>query len=314
MAISVATYTDLTGLAELKAQARERSPEALRETARQFEALFVQMMLKSMREATMEGGLFDSEQGRLYQEMFDQQISLDLARGRGLGLQDLLVRQLGGEAAGAGRAVWLSMPARGAVPAAAARTAPAPAPSAAQGQPEAGAVAPEDWRPASPAQFARELWPHAERAAARLGVDPEVLIAQAALETGWGQHLLRHADGRPAYNLFNIKAHGGWTGARVAAETTEYRGETAVEERAEFRAYAHPGESFDDYADFIRGNPRYARALQAAPDPGGYLQALQGAGYATDPRYAEKILDILGRGSFRGLVAELKNGPVLPIG
>lgn len=306
MATSVATYTDLTGLARLKAQARERSPEALREAARQFEALFVQMMLKSMREATMEGGLFDSEQGRLYQEMFDKQISLDLTRGPGLGLQELLLRQLG-DGAGSADARPASAPVH-ALLRAPAQTAPV------QAGGETAAAAPADWRPASPAQFTRELWPYAERAAARLGVDPEVLIAQAALETGWGRHLLRHPDGSPAYNLFNIKAHGGWTGPKVAAQTTEYRGGAAVEERAEFRAYAHPGESFDDYAAFILGNPRYARALQAVPDPQGYLQGLQAAGYATDPRYAEKILDILGRGSFQDLVAELKSGPAVPIG
>lgn len=284
-------YTDFKGLAELKADARERSPEALRETARQFEALFLQMMLKSMRSATQEGGLFDSQQTKFYQEMFDQQVALDLAGRGGTGLTQMLVRQLGGAPSAP------DMPA---------------APSFKVSAPRAPAAA--DWAPATPAEFARDLWPHAERAAARLGVAPEVLIAQAALETGWGGQQIRHADGRSAYNLFGIKADTRWSGARVEVETTEYVDGAPRRERAAFRAYESLAQAFDDYARFLQDDRRYGQALAAAPDAEGYLRGLQAAGYATDPAYADKILDILGRGSFQTRVAELKNRDVLPIG
>jgi flagellar protein FlgJ len=282
------SVADLQGFGDLKRAARDGSPEALRETARQFEALFVQMMLKSMREATTEGGLFESQKDNVYRDLYDQQIALNLSRGRGIGLADSIAAQLGGEQAAPVRAL-------GGLP-----------------LPERAAAA--DFAPATPAEFARGLWPHAQRAGAALGVAPEALVAQAALETGWGQAQLRGEDGRPSFNVFNIKASRGWAGERVATETTEYVDGVAQRERAEFRAYPSLGAAFDDYVRLIGESPRYAEARAAGGDPLAYAQALQRAGYATDPRYAEKIESILTRGSFSALLADLKGGTPWPMG
>jgi flagellar protein FlgJ len=297
---SASVYTDFQGLAELRAKARADSPDALRETAEQFEAVFMQMMLKSMREATLKGGLFDSQRTEFYEGMFDQQLALSLAQGQGFGLADVLVRQLSASATPvpAGPPPALSVPRSAEV-------------SASPATPEPSAQAE---MPSSPAEFASLVWPHAERAAARIGVAPEVLVAQSALETGWGRGMMRQDDGSPAFNLFGIKTHGAWDGARVATTTHEYVDGRRIEIRDEFRAYASPAESFDDYVDFLQSNPRYRGALAEAGDPGRFLQGLQQAGYATDPDYADKIRSILERPSFGELVGDLKAGRRLPIG
>jgi flagellar protein FlgJ len=142
----------------------------------------------------------------------------------------------------------------------------------------------------------QRLLPHARRAAARLGVAPEVLIAQSALETGWGRHVMRDAAGRSSHNLFGIKASGGWSGASVRVSTLEYRDGVARREQAAFREYPDEAASFADYVRLVGGHPRYRQAVANADSPEGYLRGLQEAGYATDPAYAEKILAILERG------------------
>ncbi len=258
---------DLNGpdLAALRRRARDDSPEALRAAAVEFEALFMQMMLQSMREARLGEGIFDNDQTRLYQEMFDQRIARQLAR-QGMGLAELLVRQLGRE----GQVSTES-------------TAPA----------QTRAAGEVDFR--SPAEFVARLRESARAAAQRLGVSPQVLLAQAALESGWGRRIPRDAAGGSSHNLFGIKAGPDWTGPKVAAQTLEFRDGLAQRERAWFRAYGTFAESFEDYADFILGNPRYAPALARAGDPAAYVRALQEAGYATDPHYAEKVTALLQR-------------------
>lgn len=146
----------------------------------------------------------------------------------------------------------------------------------------------------SPAAFVQTLLPLAEEAAQALGVDPRVLVAQAALETGWGRSIIRDSQGNSSHNLFNIKAHNGWEGGSVTVQTLEYRDGLPQPEYAQFRAYDSLEEGFDDYVRFIQENPRYAQAREQAGDPQAYLQALQRAGYATDPEYAAKIERILG--------------------
>ena len=138
------------------------------------------------------------------------------------------------------------------------------------------------------------LAPYAEKAAERLGVDAKALLAQAALETGWGKAVICHPDGTSSNNLFNIKADGRWDGERVAKQTLEYRQGVAAKEMAQFRSYSSLEESFNDYADFLTGSPRYADALKQGGDSAAYVEALQEAGYATDPAYAEKIKRIMG--------------------
>ncbi len=271
--VSPSVYTDIQGLAELRRRAQADSPGALRAVAREFEAIFMQMMLKSMREASLGEGIFDNEQSSFYQEMFDKQIAIHLARRQGMGLADVLVRQL----------------------------SPARPGAVAEGEASAEAAVARDAAFSSPDAFVRGLQGPAREAAARLGVAPAVLLAQAALETGWGRRILRGPDGASSHNLFGIKAGPDWQGARVTALTLEYRDGVARREQAVFRAYDSFAQSFMDYADFILGNPRYEAALARAGDPRAYLQALQQAGYATDPDYAAKIQDIMTRQVLAGL-------------
>jgi flagellar protein FlgJ len=138
-------------------------------------------------------------------------------------------------------------------------------------------------------EFIRNLLPQAEAAAKELGISAKTLVAQAALETGWGKHQIKNADGTPSYNFFGIKAHGQWNGASVSKTTQEYSGGTAHAEVAAFRSYSSPAEAFNDYVKFIKSNPRYANALQHGGDGHRYAEGLQRAGYATDPAYAQKI-------------------------
>lgn len=145
--------------------------------------------------------------------------------------------------------------------------------------------------PRSPEGFVASMWPHAQRAARELGVAPRALVAQAALETGWGRRMIQHSEGGSAHNLFGIKATG-WSGERASASTHEYRDGVRRNERADFRAYASPAESFADYVRLLKRSPRYAQALQAGGDVRRFAQALQRAGYATDPAYADKIVAI----------------------
>lgn len=253
---------DPQGLAALKAGARQQSPEALREAARQFESLLARMMIRSMREASLGEGLLDSEQGDLYQDMLDQQWAAELTRGRGLGLADVLIRQLSGAAA----------------PVADAGNPPGPAG--------------DEWPPRSREGFVATLWPHAVAAGRELGVDPATIVSHAALETGWGRSLPRRADGASSFNLFGIKAAGGWRGAAATAETVEYERGAAVDRAEQFRAYGSLAESVRDYARLIAGSPRYAAARNAGADAGAYAVALQRGGYATDPDYAAKLVRV----------------------
>ncbi len=303
MTVSLANtsvYSDFSGLTELKARASAGRPEALQEAARQFEALFIQMMLKSMRSAAPGDALLGSDQQALYRDLYDKQMSLHLAERNGLGLAEIIVRQLSqgqdDPHADAELAALSRAPERESLRA----LPPSPAPSA-----------PTQF--SSPTDFVRLVWPHAQRAGRELGVDPRALVAQAALETGWGRAVLQHADGRSAHNLFGIKADARWDGERVARQTLEYRDGVMVRERAAFRAYPSVAASFDDYVRFIQGNPRYAPALAASQDATQWSRELQRAGYASDPDYAKKINKIMRSEVFYEALAELKISAADPI-
>lgn len=300
-------YTDFQGLSELRSRAKANSEETLREVAGQFEALFIQMMLKSMRDAGLGEGLLDSEHTQTYQAMFDRQISIDLSKRQGLGLAEMMVRQLS-RAGEAGAATDSAPPPQS--PAFQALVRPPPYVAAAGRSSDVNALAVvamnRDWSPDSPQAFVRELWPHAERAADALGTAPEALIAQAALETGWGRHMMRRPDGQNSFNFFGIKADARWQGERVTSETIEFRDGVMRKERASFRAYSSLAESFADYTDFLQSNPRYQEALNGASDGPGFAQALAEAGYATDPEYSSKINKILNGQQFRRAVAGIK--------
>jgi len=283
------TYTDIQGLGGLRREARSDPNASLERVAREFESIFVQMMLKSMRDASLGEGIFDSDQSRLYQDLYDKQIAMDLSRTQGLGLADLMVEQLRrGQGTGEGEeaATSLTFPERTSMPAISGTARRTEALSGAGESPA---------RFDSPEQFINTLWPQAERAAAELGVEPRVLLAQAALETGWGGAVIQRPDGTSSHNLFNIKADSRWDGAQVGTRTLEYRDGVAVREHASFRAYDSYEESFSDYVSFLKENPRYREALESSADPHAYVEALQRAGYATDPEYAQKIGDIMER-------------------
>ena len=270
-------YADPKGLSALKMDAKTQSPESLREAARQFESLFTQMMLKSMRDATPKDSLFGSDQQDFYQGMFDSQMANQLSKGKGIGLADMLVKQLmqagvAPEVAGKAAAAAEKTGASGA-------GAAGPVPTASTGR---------TFTPASRQDFIDAIKPAAERAAAQLGVAPETLIAHAALETGWGRSLPQGAQGS-SFNLFGIKAGESWKGAVASTRTQEVEAGTSVTRVADFRAYGSAEECMQDYARVIGQNPRYAAALNTGSDAGAFANALQRGGYATDPNYASKL-------------------------
>ncbi|WP_101927724.1 MULTISPECIES: flagellar assembly peptidoglycan hydrolase FlgJ [Luteimonas] len=323
-------------------------PDATRidQAAREFEGVFAQMLIKSMRDASFGDALFPGE-NQLYRDLYDQKLAKSLTEGDGLGLAKSIARQLGGDAGPAPVLDTTLAPAAGAsrighlLPdSATARTldliagidtrgsgrAPSDAPDAAMQSPMDGFIEqlmargqataetvgraassigtavgriPEAVEAASraavehlgartPEGFVASIWSHAQDAARELGVDARALVAQAALETGWGRRMIQRGDGATAHNLFGIKATG-WKGERAAANTHEYTNGVRHSERADFRAYASPAESFADYVQLLKRSPRYREALDAGTDVRHFAGALQRAGYATDPKYADKI-------------------------
>lgn len=282
---------DPTAMMRLRTDLKNPTPESAKQVAQQFEALFVQTMLKSMRAAMPGDALFGGEQEAQYQDLLDRQLSANLAQGRGLGLAPIIERQLL-ENMGLEQERLLSVEKN----LAHYRGAPVVNQSVNKSSGAASVNSPTvgDKGPAfgSPEEFVRSVWGAAERTAKRLGVATKALVAQAALETGWGRHVIRRGDGESTHNLFNIKSHG-WQGEAVKVSTVEYRDGIAAKEMASFRAYGSLQDSFEDYARFLETNPRYRKALDAAADAEAYLQELQEAGYATDPNYAEKISRIM---------------------
>ena len=284
--VDPAYYADFSGMEALKQTAQQHQPAAVREAARQFESLFTNMLLKSMREASMGESLGDSEQTRFYQDMFDQQLALQMSQGKGLGLAEHLVQQLH-------------------------RTGIAPA-GAPAGAPTVTPHAPLGKNLLTREQFIDNVRPYAAEAARRLGVAPETIIAHAALETGWGQHLPPTAAGS-SHNLFGIKAGDRWQGPTADALTTEYMGSGPGSVRAPFRAYDSLGASMRDYAGLICDSPRFAGALNCGTDVAAYAMGLQRGGYATDPAYVQKLVATAAAVRELGAHAALKNSKALPM-
>jgi len=276
--VNPAFYADPHALSSLKSGAKARDPDALKAVAKQFESLFTQMLLKSMREANKSFGdsTFGSEQTEFYQGMFDDQLAMHLSQGKGLGLADMLVKQL----SQAGQV-------------APAKAGDAAKPSAdGQGielKPQAAGPMPIA---SSKDDFIRSMWPHAQKAASEIGVDPHALLAQAALETGWGKSVPGNAVGESSNNLFGIKAGSQWPGATVKVPTLEFEDGVAVRKVDTFRSYDSAADSFRDYARLIRDNPRYEDAVGSGQNVATFASALQQGGYATDPDYARKIVAI----------------------
>ncbi|PPD36831.1 MAG: flagellar assembly peptidoglycan hydrolase FlgJ [Methylomonas sp.] len=304
-------YTSFDGLAKLKNDARNNSPEALKQTAKQFEAIFINNVLKAMREAKLADGAFDNNESKFFTEMYHHQLAEQLSGS--VGLADLIVKQLGGQQANAAKGQDgqnLAEYFDSAVP------VNALPPSVRQefatrlgvqgnasdeevlqalfnGSSQNRVLPSDSGAPIqSPGEFVQRLRPYAEQAAQELGVEPDILLAQAALETGWGQSLIKNNNGSTSYNLFNIKADRAWQGRQAQVPTLEYEGGVVKKVNAGFRSYGSFQESFQDYVRFIKNNPRYENALRHADNPRQYVHELQRAGYATDPKYAGKVLDI----------------------
>lgn len=309
-------YNDFAGLAALKKSARANDPEALRQVAKQYESLFARMMIKSMRDAAGKDPMFGSDEAQSYQEMYDDQLSIEMTKGHGLGLADMLVSQLQRVSGGSG--TGKTDPKTDSAPGSAAQAASGPAAgakSALRTYGSATGAATPVAAPQTQANFISELWPTAREAGQQLGVDPRNLIAQAALETNWGTRVPRDASGRSSNNLFGMKAGGQWSGASVLAGTQEYQNGTAVSATSRFRAYDNRAQGFQDYVALLRSNPRYAAALNTGGDAQAFASALQRGGYATDPEYAGKITAIAAAVGSHGGTPEpsLKSAGTRPI-
>lgn len=322
-------YTDINGLAKLKVAAREQSPAALKEVAKQFESVFLNMVMKSMRQAKLADSVMDSKQSEFYQDMYDQQMAIQLSGKPGVGLADMIVKQLSpkpkpDEDEKMQAVDYLNRALGGGSSSTAANHANAAEKTAKSVDPmdESGLnrlqttlarmersqqnlnrnwqALESSWQPqvdrnqmsVNKQMFMNQLLPHAQQAADKLGVDANILLAQAALETGWGQSVIKNDQGKSSFNLFNIKADKSWSGQQTRVSTLEYAEGIARKEMAGFRSYDSYKASFDDYVDFIKANPRYSEALKKADNAAQYVRELQKAGYATDPRYAEKIMNI----------------------
>lgn len=309
-------YADFSGLAELRARSVSDQAGSTAEVARQFESLLINQMVKSMRQASLGEGILDNDQSLFYRDMLDQQLSLHLSENGGIGLAKAIQRQLEGAQAdlhNSGMEI------------ASYRAKPVTTPTIADGgfPPDASLAASEtnpgknsdstdvsDW---SSTDFVEKLWPWALEAASRIGLQPQALLAQAALETGWGQRMIRQGDGSPSHNLFGIKADNRWDGKRVSVSTLEYEDGSAVRRRDYFRSYDSFRESFNDYVEFLSANPRYDRALRSTSDSRAYFTALQKAGYATDPRYAQKIDSVMRGREMNQALRQLKMSADQPL-
>lgn len=301
-------FFDQNSLNSVKAMGRHNDPAALKEIAKKFEAMFVQQMLKSMREANAvfsDGDIFSSEEVKFHQEMMDQQMVLNLTSGEGIGLAKSMFAQM---QKSYGKPVDIkgqSEPVKTLENKFRSSVTPV--------KPFSPSVQNKDFRignktaiAATPEDFVEKLKPYAEKAAAELNVSADVILAQAALETGWGKHLIHDTQGNNSFNIFNIKA-SGWNGKSVNVNTLENKQGVTQQERAAFRQYGDYAESFADYVSLIKNNPRYKEALEAGSDSETYAEALQKAGYATDPDYADKIKRLLNSDSIRAATDNVAN-------
>lgn len=358
------SYHDLSSLQQIRTAAKNDEKGGLRQAAEQFEAIFFNMLLKSMRQANAafeSEGLMNSQTTEFYRDMHDSQMASDLAQKGSLGLADLLVQQLDPQAAAMQRkrsdvlrlpgefdskdlalpeAQHFSEQADLALLRAQAmqqlvqaeviqpgrrelsqlsplleklqqqreRAQAEKAAAATKESQTAVAVAPSvEFRADTPVEFIRSLLPAAKQAASALGLDPLALIAQAALETGWGKRMIRTASGDNSFNLFGIKASRNWQGDTAVVDTLEYRQGVARKEQAKFRAYSSPEQSLHDYTQFIGNSVRYQQAVAAANEPAAYFSELQAAGYATDPNYAQKIMSVFNSSAFQQVRSELNS-------
>ncbi|MGM3174059.1 flagellar assembly peptidoglycan hydrolase FlgJ [Dickeya lacustris] len=284
---------DTQSLSALKrdVSSQPQNREGIRAVARQMEGVFVQMMMKSMRDALPQDGLFNSDQTRMLTSMYDQQLAQQMSSGKGLGLAAMIEKQMGGQGVAGNEAQSASV-APFKADSQLARTMPAFALE--QMVRKAMPTLPEKptAMPVSSAEFISRLSTPAMLVSQQSGIPHHLIMAQAALESGWGQREIPTADGRPSHNIFGIKAGSGWNGPVTEITTTEYEQGVAKKVKAAFRVYGSYLEALNDYARLLTQNPRYA-AVSAANSAEQAAVALQQAGYATDPGYAKKLVSMI---------------------
>ncbi|MHB9840492.1 flagellar assembly peptidoglycan hydrolase FlgJ [Paraburkholderia terrae] len=287
---------DTQGFDAMRAQAAANPREAMKSAAKQFDAVFTQMMLKSMRDATPSDGPFDSHDTATFTSMMDQQLSQQMSS-KGIGVADAMLKQLmrnsgvSADDANAGNNVAMNALAK-----AYANPANNGALKMGRGYSANSALTPAvrgDGSSDKVDAFVDKLAAPAQAASAATGIPARFIIGQAALESGWGKREIRKSDGTTSHNIFGIKASDDWNGKTVATVTTEYingRPQRVVEK---FRAYDSYEEAMTDYASFLKSNPRYAQVINSSRDVNGFAQGMQRAGYATDPHYAKKLISIM---------------------
>lgn len=263
---------DARNLEALRIQAGKDPQKALRSAAQQFEAVFMNMLLKSMRDTVPQSGLMGGgHDTATYTSLLDQQMAQSLsASGRGTGLADMIVKQL-------------SRQLQSVTPEAARTT-------------KLQSATQQVGKSVAPQAFVNQLLDEAQVAQARTGVPAEFMLGQAALESGWGRNEIVARDGSRSHNLFGIKATPNWKGKVVESLTTEYVNGKAEKRVEKFRAYDSYAQAFEDYAQLISQSPRYAQSVAQAARTGSvqqFAQGLQAGGYATDPRYAEKLTRVI---------------------
>jgi len=315
----VSDYNDIAGLESLKFDKRDQA-ERIDEVSRQFESMYVSMMLKGMRSANKvfsEGNPLNSQQTEFYQDMYDSQLAVSLSSSKGLGLASVIKEQLmqrynltesGAKSTsmdGANPGYSLESYLRNPVKTAQSRQAlestmtevdlqlALNAPQLETAMPRMNQVDAAQLN--GPDSFIEQLYPLAKKVEVETGIDARLMLAQSALETGWGQHQIMTEEGQPSFNLFGIKAQRDWGGPHTEITTTEYREGVPLKERAQFRVYPSFEESFRDYAAFLQSHDRYQNALDQREDPVAFAHALQASGYATDPQYGNKIEQIVDR-------------------
>jgi len=292
---------DVQSLGRVRKMAQKNPDQALKESAKQFEALFINMMLQSMRQATPQGNLMgESHDRELYTSMLDQQLSQTMAQ-RGIGVADLLLGQL---KSGSHNQVMPDLTTPSQTVAGVSKHSPAPLKSAlaaASLYAQDAVAQPNDVKTATRAasrsaqDFHTRMHAHAETAAAITGIPADFILGHAALESGWGKREIMLPDGSSSHNLFGIKAGANWKGKVAEVTTTEYIQGVSAKVVARFRAYDSDAQAFRDYAAFLQDNPRYGQVLANGQGADGFAQGLQDAGYATDPAYATKLMSIIRR-------------------
>lgn len=295
---------DVASVQDLRSQLKNNPKEGLKAAAQQFETMFLQMVMKSMRDATPQDGILNSEQSRFYTGLLDQQMAQNMATsGNGVGFARLIEQQLGRHflpQEGDDISVSMANPAGKELPMAVQdarhlqhRTALSSMPTSASYPAvpiSSSAINPKV--AGGTKEFVGRVWPHAVEVSRSTGIPPQFLVAHSALESGWGKSEVRREDGSASYNLFGIKAGKNWIGATVDAKTTEYVDGQPQQVVERFRAYGSYAESFRDYASLLRNNSRYSDVI-GSQDGTEFARRLQQAGYATDPMYADKLSRII---------------------